>query len=81
MDVQIFMRPVEAPIFTVTGENIRIAYGEWWVDFKNGDVSVTKDCAQKPGVQADADCEQCNINKAMGANYCSHCLKQFNRTA
>ena len=75
MNVQIFLRPIQRPISTVSDDNIRISYGEWWVDFKNGSVSVTKDGAQEHLNTVEpisvASCPKCS--KIIPKITCNHC--------
>lgn len=41
--VLVFVRSAESPSVILTAENVRIAYGDYWVDFRDGAVKVTKE--------------------------------------
>ena len=41
MNVDIFIRPQEAPVKTIEDRSIRIYYNGQWVDFRDGKISIT----------------------------------------
>lgn len=40
MDVKIYRRPSEPPILIVSEKDIRISYGEKWIDFRDGEITI-----------------------------------------
>ena len=42
-ELMIFHRPFVRPIATTLAKIVRIAYGDYWVDFRDGHVIVTSD--------------------------------------
>jgi hypothetical protein len=54
MEVMIFHRPQEAPAATWEDRSVRIAYNNYWVDFRDGKVFVTAEPSQ-PVNAADAE--------------------------
>lgn len=49
MEVIVFKRPGDAPIMSGEEVDIRISYGDYWVDFQDGNVIVSKDTADGQG--------------------------------
>ena len=55
-DLKLFVRPFEDPVATFKGSDLRISYGKYWVDFRDGIVRITTEkpfdpdlcCADKP---------------------------------
>jgi len=39
-NVMIFIRPQESPTFTVEDKDVRISYGNQWIDFRDGKVLI-----------------------------------------
>lgn len=39
-EVMVFIKPLESPFVAVSDTNIRVAYGKYWIDFRDGEILV-----------------------------------------
>lgn len=54
--IEVFVRPQESPAYCAEDGGVRIAYGNQWVDFKDGKVFISSEISQQAS-SADADKE------------------------
>ena len=67
MKVEIYLRPVERPYNVVDSGRVRIYYNNQWVDFRDGEIVITKDYAA-------GSCEDCGkLPEFKGGVYTCDC--------
>jgi hypothetical protein len=43
MTIEIYLRPQESPAMVVPDENLRLAYMDYWIDFREGKIILRSD--------------------------------------
>ena len=50
MKLELYFRPRESPMGTIEDKDLRIYYNNQWVDFRDGEIRITKDVCSQPEI-------------------------------